>query len=118
MRRGQLSLSLLEASIGVVIVFAMVGCVVVGVPTSANDHNGQLEIYANDVATLLTHENASEGTPEGLESRVDRWLPQNLLFRIETPNGTVGYQMPAGVLAGSAIVPTVNGDMTVHVWYV
>lgn len=118
MCRGQLSLSLLEVVIGVVIVFGMVGCVVLGIPAPTDGHNGQLEIYANDVTTLLSYGNASEGSSESLESRVDRWLPDNLLFRIETPNGPVGHQIPAGVSVGSATVPTVNGDLTVHVWYV
>lgn len=131
--KGQLSLSLLEVMLGVAFVFAVLLGVVLGVP-SPDTHDAQLETYADDVATVL----ASEPSPH-LESsrlsgfthspvtferernelthRIDHLLPDNLMFRVETPHGAVGYRIPSGVSLGTTTVTTPNGDVTIVVWY-
>ena len=52
-----------------------------------------------------------------LRHRVERILPDNLLFRVETPQGAVGYERPPSVTVGSATVTTAGGDVTIRVWY-
>lgn len=132
--RGQLSLSVVEAGVGVVLVLAVAMGFALGVPDPAT-REAQLDAYADDAATVLAgeaprHQGAtrlaevtkSEATFErerdALERRVERVLPQNLMYRVETPHGRVGYPVPPGVAVGRSTVATVNGDVTIRVWYV
>ncbi|MUV86189.1 hypothetical protein GJ631_06270 [Natronomonas sp. CBA1123] len=132
--RGQLSLSIVEASVGVVFILAVTMGFALGVP-SPNTERPQLDAYAEDTATVLANEPPRHGgetrlaevtrsqaafqrEQDSLERRVDRLLNENLLYRIETPHGAVGYERPAGVSAGYATVPTTGGEVTVWVWYV
>lgn len=134
MRRGQLSLSVVEAAVGVVFVLAVTMGFVLGVP-APDTERPQLDAYAGDVATVLANEPprhagetrlaevtrspaAFEREHEALERRVDRLLEDNLMYRIETPHGSIGYRRPAGGQAGHATVPTAGGEVTVWVWYV
>jgi hypothetical protein len=133
MRRGQLSVSALEVGIGVVLVFSVAMGFALGVP-AADTRQPQLEGYAGDAATVLADEPPRHGgvtrlsevarSPSAfqreraaLERRVERILPENLLFRVRTPHGSVGQRRPAGVPTGRATVTTVNGDVTIWVWY-
>ena len=134
MHRGQLSLSVVEASVGVVFILAVTMGFALGVP-SPEAEQPQLNAYAEDAATVLANEpprhggetrlaevtrsrGAFEREKESLERRVDRLLNDNLLYRIETPHGAVGYERPPSVPAGHATVPTAGGEVTVWVWYV
>lgn len=97
--RAQLSMPLIEAAVGVVLILALAGLLAVGTP-SPQASDPQLDAYAADVATVLAEEPARhDGTtrldeisrsPEqfdreaaALERRVDDLLPDNLLFRVE-----------------------------------
>lgn len=132
--RGQLSLSVVEAGIGVILVFGVTSGFILGVP-SPDTREVQLTAYANDAATVLAgegprHQGATrlaevsissqtfEREQTALERRIGRILPDNLMFRVETPNGAVGYAKPAGVAVGRATVSTVEGEVTIWVWYV
>lgn len=132
--RGQLSLSAVEAGIGVVLVLGVAMGFALAVPTAA-DRTTQLDAYARDTATVLAgepprHAGAtrlsevvrSESTFQreraALQRRVDRILPDNLLFRVRTPHGAVGYQRPDGVPVGVATATTPHGDVRIEVWYV
>ncbi|WP_435360553.1 DUF7262 family protein [Haloarchaeobius sp. DFWS5] len=132
--RGQLSLPAVEAGIGVLLVLGVV--TLFALPVADGDTTeAQLDTYASDTATVLAGEPPRHGgatrlaevvsssvsfdrEKASLERRVGRILPDNLLYRIETPHGAVGYPAPAGVSVGVATVPTANGDVTVRVWYV
>lgn len=131
--RGQLSLSVAEAAVGVVLILAVTTGFVLGVP-EADTREPQLEAYASDAATVLAGEPPRHGgttrlaevarSPAGfereraaLERRIDRLLPDNLAYRVETPHGAVGYRKPAGVAVGVATVTTAGGDVTIRVWY-
>lgn len=131
--RAQLSLPAVEAAVGVLLVLAVASTFAVGVP-GADAREGQLDAYAGDAATVLAgepprHRGATRlaevlRSPEAfarerdsLRRRTDRILPDNLLFRVETPHGAVGYQKPAGVESGVASVTTVNGEVRIWVWY-
>lgn len=131
--RAQLSLSAVEAGIGVVFVLAVVASFGVALP-EAGAHEAQLDAYATDSITVLASEpprhggvtrlsevSASPSTFEressSLERRVRRIVPENVLFRLRTPHGSVGFRKPTGVPVGQATTTTVNGDVTIWVWY-
>ncbi|CAI48166.1 uncharacterized protein NP_0150A [Natronomonas pharaonis DSM 2160] len=132
--RGQLSLSIVEAGVGVVFVLAVALGFALGVP-APDTETPQLDAYADDVATVLANEPPRHGgetrleevtrSPaafdrerDALESRVDRLLSANLMYRLETPHGAVGYERPAGSPAGQATAPTAGGEVRVWVWHV
>ncbi|WP_332898139.1 DUF7262 family protein [Haladaptatus sp. CMSO5] len=131
--RGQLSLSAVEAGIGVVLVLAVTMGFALNLPQPAARET-QLDLYAEDATTVLASESPRhQGTTRlaeivasaqsfdrernALERRVDRILPDNLMYRVDTPYGAVGYRKPAGVAVGEATVATANGDVTMWVWY-
>jgi hypothetical protein len=131
--RGQLSLSLIEAGVGALFVLAVAMGFALGVP-QPDTREPQLDIYAEDAATVLAGEpprhqgatrlaeivrsNKSFQRERGaLDSRVDRILPDNLMYRVETRHGSVGFRKPASVAVGRHEVTTVNGDVTIWVWY-
>lgn len=131
--RGQLSLPVVEAAIGVTLVLAVATTFALGVP-APDTRTAQLEAYADDAATVLAGEpprhrgatrlsevtrspDAFERERDALDRRVDRILPDNLLYRVETPYGSVGFQRPADVPVGRATVTSLDGPVTVEVWY-
>jgi hypothetical protein len=131
--RGQLSLSVVEAGVGVVFVLAVAAGFGLGVPTP-DVREAQLDAYAEDAATVLVQEpprhagvsrlsevarspEAFERERGSLRRRVDRLLTDNLLFRVETPHGAIGFRRPIGVPTGEATVTTLHGDVTIRVWY-
>ena len=133
MRRGQLSLPAIEAALGVVLVLG----VTMGFALSVHQPTGrdaQLDAYARDTGTVLGREPPRHGgatrlsevvrSPAAfqrergaLERRVERILPDNLLYRVRTPHGTVGFRRPDGVAVGVASVTTAHGDVRIEVWY-
>lgn len=132
--RGQLSLSVVEAGIGVVFILGVTMGFAVGAP-SPNTRGTQLDLYAKDTGTVLVNDTPRHGgatrlseitaskesfrrEQDALENRVDRILPDNLMFRVETSRGSVGYRKPAGVPVGVSTMTTTNGDVTIWVWYV
>jgi len=131
--RAQLSLSVVEAGVGAVLILAVAMGFALGTP-SPDDRATQLDLYAEDAATVLAGEPPRHGgstrlaevvrSPDAfdrekaaLRRRVERILLDNLLFRVGTPYGAVGFRKPAGVPIGSATVTTRFGDVTVWVWY-
>lgn len=132
--RAQLSLPAVEAGVGLLLVLAVVATFALPV-ADGDTTEAQLDTYASDTATVLAGEPPRHGGAtrlsevarseasferEGaaLERRVERILPDNLLYRVETPHGSVGYRVPAGVSVGVATVPTGHGEVTIRVWYV
>lgn len=134
MPRGQLSLSVVEAGVGVVFVLSVAMGFALGVP-AADTETSQLNVYAEDAATVLANEPPRHGGEtrlaemtrsaaafqrerRALDRRVDRILGDNLMYRVETPHGPVGYARPSNARAGHAAVPTAGGEVTLWVWYV
>lgn len=133
MSRAQLPVSLLEVAIGTVLVLGVTLGFALGVP-SADTRETQLDAYASDAITILAQEPPRHGgatrlseiaangsfTRErgALRTRVDRILPDNLMFRVETPHGAVGYEVPRGVATGQAATTTASGAVRIRVWYV
>jgi hypothetical protein len=133
MGRGQAPLTAVEAAIGLLVVLSVSASFVLGVP-AAGSERAQLDAYASDAVTLLTNESprhaggmrlnevvSSDETfqreRDTLRRRVDRILPANLMYRVETEYGTVGYPLPDGVPTGTATTSTVGGGVTLRVWY-
>lgn len=132
--RGQLSTPVVEAGIGVVLIFGVVSVLALGVP-SANTGQAQLDVYAEDATTVLSgepprhqaatrlsevarDEDSFDRERDALDRRLDHLLPDNLLYQVETEYGVAGYEKPADVVAGSATKTTAYGDVTIRVWYV
>lgn len=133
MDRGQLPVSLLEAALGVVVILAVAFGFAMGVP-APDTREAQLTAYAEDAATILANDPPDHGNAtrlaEILESprsfrrergelrdRTDAILPDNVMFRIETPHGSVGFAVPGSVATGRASVTTGAGTVTIRVWY-
>lgn len=133
MRRGQLSLSVVEAAVGVLLVLGVATGFAIGVsePPAAEP---RLDTMARDVVAVLGSEptaaghdarlvalarsNASfAGVRDRTRERVDGLLPADVAFRIRTPHGTVGRPPPPTVPVGSTTAPTRHGPITVRVWY-
>jgi len=134
MDRAQLPVSLLEAALGVVLILAVVLGVAVGVP-APDTREPQLEAYAEDAATILAneppeHQNATrlaeivaseqsfQRERGALRARTDEILPDNVMFRVETPHGDVGFPVPGNVATGEATITTSRGAVTIRVWFV
>lgn len=135
MSRAQVPVTVVEATLGVLLVTAVVFTFALGVPEpDARQSQAQLEMYAADAGTLLAtepprhadqtrlaesiaSEDAFERERSELERRIDRILPPNVLFRLETSHGTVGQPLPDDVPTGETTVLTANGDVTLRVWY-
>ena len=132
-QRGQLSLTVIEAAVGVVLILGVAMGFALAMPGPA-DQATQLDAYARDGATVLANEpprhadetrlsevlrseEAFEREKGALETRVDRILPDNLLFRVITPHGEAGYRQPDGVPTGVATTTTTEGEITIEVWY-
>lgn len=131
--RGQLSLTAVEAGVGVIFVLAVTMGFALAVP-QPDGRATQLTIYAGDTTTVLAgepprhrgttrlaevirSEAAFDRERAALERRVERILPDNLLFRVRTPYGAVGYRKPADAPVGASTVATGRGEVTVWVWY-
>lgn len=131
--RGQLSLSVVEVGVGVLFVFAVTMGFALGVP-AADTRQTQLDAYASDTTTVLAgepprHQGATrlaeiarspksfEREQDAFARRVERILPGNLFYRVRTPHGALGFRKPAEITVGEATVTTVNGDVTIWVWY-
>ncbi len=131
--RGQLSTPVAEAGVGVLLIVGVASVFVLGVP-APDDGAAQLNAYAEDAGTVLAgesprHQGATrlsevaksresfERERSGLDRRMDRLLPDNLLYRVETEHGAIGYERPAGVSYGTATVTTEHGAIRIRVWY-
>ena len=132
--RAQLPMPAVEGALAVVLVLGVIAGFALGV-TQSDARQPQLDAYATDAATILANEppqhrsgtrlaevaesaETFERERESLERRVERILPDNLMYRVTTPHGTVGFAKPRGVTTGTATVMTLNGPVTVEVWYV
>lgn len=123
-----------EGALAVVLVLGVAAGFALGV-AGPDAREPQLEVYAQDAATILASEPprhrggtrlaevvrspaAFQRERGALERRVGRILPENLMYRVETPHGSVGYRIPRGVATGYSTVTTSSGAVTLRVWYV
>ncbi|SDY26407.1 DUF7262 family protein [Halopenitus persicus] len=135
--RGQLSLSAVEAAIGVAFVLAIATTFAVAPPDPGTE-TAQLDAYATDVATVLGNEGgtavgdgnatgaplpAAIATPatfaaerEAIDARADALVPDRLQYHVKTPHGGVGIAPPSGATVGRSTLYTRNGRVVVAVW--
>lgn len=131
---GQVSLSAVEALVGALLITGVVAGFVVGNDGTGTDaREAQLDRYAADAARLLATEPAAARNGTRLEAltasngsfsrartdvrrRLDGALPDNVLFRVGTPHGTIGYPPPTGETGLTRRV-TPDGTVVVEVWY-
>lgn len=133
MDRGQLPLSVVEAALGMLLLLSITVGFALGV-APADTGSPQLEAYASDAATILANEeprhtgqtrlaevsasaSAFQRERAALERRTERILPDNVMYRIETRHGTVGFRHPPDVPSGTATVATGSGEVTIRVRY-
>ncbi|QIO22043.1 hypothetical protein [Haloarcula sp. JP-L23] len=133
MRRAQLPLSLVEVALGAVLILGVALGFALGTP-APDTRVPQLEAYAEDTATILANEpprhdrttrlqevvvseRAFERERHALDRRVARILPENVLFHVETPHGSVGTPVPGQMTTGTATVSTGSGTVRIEVWY-
>lgn len=131
--RGQLSLPAIEAAVGALLLLAVIAGFALDHPDDGR-REARLDAYAADAAAVLANDPPRHGGTTRLDEvsrsadsfdrersalrrRLDRILPANLLFRVRTPHGSVGYPRPPAVPAGRASVPTPHGELTIRVWY-
>ncbi len=115
--RGQLSLSLIEAAVGVVFVLTVAATFGLALPDPGTTE-AQLDAYADDTATIVADEFHDHRDGTAMDDRIDRLLPDNLLYRVTTPAGTVGFEPPVGQTTGRAVLVIPDGEIVVEVWYV
>ena len=133
MSRGQLSLTVVEAVVGVVLVMGVAAGFTV-VSTGPSPSTPQLDTLADDAATVLASEPTAGGrdsrlaalarsegsfaaTRRSTRERLTDLLPADVLFRVRTPHGSVGHPQPPTATVGSTTVPTRYGPVTIRVWY-
>ncbi len=118
MRRGQLSLSVLEAGVGLLLLLAIAATLAVGVP-APDDREARLDGYAADGLTILRDGEPTLGTAgtDALGERLGKLAPPGTRYRLETPTGSVGPPTPTGVAVGQARTTAANGTVTLWVWY-
>ncbi len=133
--RGQASITIVEAGIGILLLLGITFAFTLGVPSADSAKTEtQLDRYADDATTLLANEpprhqdqtrlseitasqEAFDREKDELAGRVAEILPDNVMFRLETQYGTLGYPLPDDVTAGESTVLTPNGEVHLEVWY-
>lgn len=135
MTKAQATVTAIEAGVGVLLLLALSVTFALGAPGADPAAQAQLDAYAEDTTAILASEqprhgdrtrlaevtaseSAFEREADALERRIERILPENVLFRLETEYGSVGHPLPDNVQTGTATVPTTNGPITLQVWYV
>jgi|GEM_PF-742540 len=133
--RGQASITVAEAGIGILLLLGITFAFTLGVPGAENTATeNQLDRYADDTTTLLSNEpprhqdqtrlaevtasqEAFDREQDELADRVAAILPDNVMFRLETQYGSLGYPLPDDVTTGEQTVLTPNGEVHLEVWY-
>lgn len=131
--RGQLPMPAVEGALAVLLVLGVAAGFALGV-TQPETREPQLDAYAQDAVTILAGEpprhrggtrlaeivrsaDAFDRERDALRRRVGRILPDNIMYRVETTHGTVGFRKPTGVTTGVATSTTQHGPVTIRVWY-
>jgi hypothetical protein len=126
--RAQLSLTAVEAFVGALLVVGVAVGFAVGGGGATADEGARLDAHAADGVAVLAAEGDGNLTALARNGTFDRArapararltgaLPGNVLFRVVTPHGAVGYPRPADDPIGRASRVTIDGTVTVWVWY-
>lgn len=133
MARAQLPLSLIEVALGATLILGTALGFALATP-APETREPQLTAYAEDTGRILLNdparhngttrlgeivadERSFERERESLEERIARILPENVLYNVRTPHGSVGTPVPRERTTGTATVPTDAGTVRIEVWY-
>lgn len=131
--RGQLSLSVVEAAVGLLVVLAAATTFVVGLPETGSQDT-ELTVLAGDgldvlAATPPDGDGASRLTvlardrssftreQTQTDDQLRALYPDVVRYRLETPHGVVGAPLPPRGPIGRAQRHTTGGRVTLWVWF-
>jgi len=131
-RRGQLSLSVVEAAVGLLVVLAATTAFVVGLPETGSE-DVELTVLAGDGLrvldatppegngasrlTALARDESGFARERSLADQELRALyPERVRYRLETPHGAIGQPLPPRGPVGRAQRHTDGGRATLWVW--
>lgn len=128
-----MSLSVVEAIVGLVVVLAAATTFLVGLPDATGDEADLTRLAADGLtaldATPPTGDGASRLTAlardrsgfvrerSGADTRLRALYPAHVRYRLETPYGAVGDPLPPGRPVGEARRHTASGSVTLRVWF-
>lgn len=127
-----MSLSVVEAIVGLVVVLAAATTFLVGLPAAGDE--ADLTLLAEDGLTVLdatppAGDGASRLTAlardrsgfvrerSQADARLRALYPAHVRYRLETPYGAVGDPLPPGRPVGEARRHTASATVTLRVWY-
>lgn len=131
--RAQLSLTLVEAGVGALLILALAAGF--GLTDPLSDHRTDtLDRHAADALTLLDRDRPVADGPSrlsaasrsaasfdrerpALDDRLDDLLSTGLRYRLRTPQGSLGDPLPTETPTGRAVLGTRHGDVVLWVWY-
>jgi hypothetical protein len=132
-RRGQLSLSVVEAAVGLLVVLAASTAFLVGLPDEGAEdaastvlaEDGLVALGATppdgDGASRLTALARDQSSFARERSHAAEQLrnlyPDRVRYRLETPHGAVGDSLPPRGPVGRAQRHTTDGRVTLWVWF-
>lgn len=129
--RAQVSLSLVEAVVGLLVVFAATSTFLVGLPDTGAAE-ADLDVLAADGLSALDATPVTDDasrlmalarTERGFvrqsvdaAEQLDTLYPVGVRYRLETPHGAVGTPPPPTGPIGRAVGQTPGGRVTLRVW--
>jgi hypothetical protein len=131
--RAQVSLSVVEGVVGLLVVVAASTTFLVGIPAAGTDE-AELTNLATDGLTVLdatppTGDGASRLTAlvrerasfvrerDETDAQLRAVYPPGVRYRLETPYGAVGDPLPPERVVGRAQRHTAGGSVTLRVWF-
>lgn len=131
--RGQLSLSVVEAVVGLLVVLAAATTFVVGLPETGSE-GAELTVLASDGVivldatppegdgvsrlTVLARDRSGYVRERGYaRDQLDALYPTGVQYRLETPYGAIGKPLPPRGPIGNARTHTRDGALTLWVWF-
>ena len=131
--RAQVSLSVVEGIVGLLVVVAASTTFLVGLPGTGADE-AELTRLASDGLTVLdstppADDGASRLTAlarerasfvrerDEADAQLRAVYPPDVRYRLETPHGTIGDPLPPERVVGRARRYTASGGVTLQVWF-
>ncbi|QZA87477.1 hypothetical protein K0C01_06515 [Salinarchaeum sp. IM2453] len=129
--RGRLSIPMLEVGIGILLIFSILTLITINFLGTGTE-GPQLEIYADDTATVIAatggenttaighidSQDTFEQQREDIDKRISSMLPEQVKYYVKTPYGTVGDIPPPRADVGTATQVTPHGEIEVNIYYV
>jgi hypothetical protein len=131
--RGQVSLSVVEAVVGLLVVLAASTTFLVGLPDPGSEA-AELRVLAADGLTVLDATPPAEDGASRLtalahdrssfvrersdaDAQLRALYPPSVRYRVDTPHGAIGDPLPHTRPIGRARRHVAGGDVTIRVWF-